>query len=418
MLDICIHRLVMVKEDSYYEAEPYTIKLASTGIRNGNVNLKKMKTRRTQQCYLVILPIRHFILIAFVSFIFAFPTSGQSPSTLALHDFCQEYGFLWQYHPAENIVELKKTNLNIKLLLNSRLITINNQWAYFLAQDIVRTNHIIQIPLEILNYIDRDTIQRVSPDDTTYGEQDGSSSGSTRPNRIIIVLDAGHGGKDPGAVANEGTDDEWYEKDIALDIVTFLKPELEQYSRRYRVILTRSDDTFLELEERVAYAQEVIGSGYGIFVSIHVNKTFSSEIQGIETYYYSYLPSDEDYPDILSQRHQYIQDSYLEGVNAQTAVRDVLTYMIENDLSHTSQMLAQSINGELYEEVATYTENRGIKRAHYAVIARTSIPSALVEVGFISNKEERERLITTSYQKKIAKGIAQGIHRFLENFSP
>ncbi len=175
----------------------------------------------------------------------------------------------------------------------------------------------------------------------------------------VVVIDAGHGGKDPGASGNGIV-----EKNLVLDISSLTKKLLENAG--YNVIMTRTTDEFLELSQRASIANN---SNADIFVSIHGN-SFNGSAKGIETYWY---------------------DKYE---------------------SKKSEELAKSIQQELISE--TKSSNRGVKKGNFHVIRETKVPSALVEVGFIDNKDEAKKLKQSSYKENVAIGIVNGIKKYFQ----
>ena len=171
-----------------------------------------------------------------------------------------------------------------------------------------------------------------------------------------IVLDAGHGGSDYGAI-REGIN----EKDITLDVTQRVASILK--SKGYKVALTRKDDTFVSLQDRVAFSEEEEPE---IFVSIHVNSAVATEPKGIETHYY----------------HDY------------------------------SNELAKVVHSHLAKEIDT--KDRGLFKSKFYVINHTTVPAILCEIGFISNEEERNELVSNSRKQKTAKAIADGIIEYLK----
>ena len=178
--------------------------------------------------------------------------------------------------------------------------------------------------------------------------------------RGLIVLDAGHGGKDPGAEREN-----IYEKNINLSIINYTE-ELFKNSD-IKVYCTRIDDTYLTLQERVDFVQEVCAD---MFVSLHINANVTTSVYGTEVYYCS------------------------ENNNA-----------LENGL--TSKKLAQALANKVY--AAMDTKLRGVINNDYFVIKNNSVPAVLIELGFISNKTEREKLINKTYQQKSAQAIFESI---------
>ncbi len=193
----------------------------------------------------------------------------------------------------------------------------------------------------------------------------------------LVVVDAGHGGHDGGAVANGVI-----EKKLSLDIANRVKKELE--AAGLRVVMTRTDDSFLSLDERAALASTHQAAA---FVSVHLNTDGAgSAAEGIETYFAETqaLSARQLVPAGSSQRHN-------EGGSAEFA-------------SAVQHLVC----------AATKAENRGTKARDYAVVARAVCPAVLVECGFITSTSESARLKQAGYRDKIANGIARGVALFLQ----
>ncbi len=174
-----------------------------------------------------------------------------------------------------------------------------------------------------------------------------------------IVLDAGHGGKDQGTSYGDVL-----EKDITLEITKKTQEILKNSG--YRVKLTREDDTFINIHKRAEAANK---KNARVFVSIHCNSLEKGQADGIETYYAESKETD-------------------------------------------SQALAQAIQTDASEK--TKALDRGVKTEDYVVVKETGMPAALIEVGFLSDANERELLQQEEYQQKLAEGIAAGILEYLE----
>ena len=179
----------------------------------------------------------------------------------------------------------------------------------------------------------------------------------------LVILDAGHGGSDEGAKVHF-----FQEKKITLSTVLLLKKQLEELG--YRVILTRSRDVYIPLHRRVSIANRTRAV---LFVSLHYNASQSKEAKGIEVFYCSG------------------QDTWR---------------------TQASKKLASSILSQLVSH--TQAESRGVKAGNFHVIRETEMPAVLVEAGFITNFDERSSLRDKTYLDKIAKGIAQGIDKYLK----
>jgi N-acetylmuramoyl-L-alanine amidase len=217
-----------------------------------------------------------------------------------------------------------------------------------------------------------------------------------------VVIDPGHGGKDPGATGKYGTK----EKDIVLDISKRLGRLLER-NAGIKVVYTRDEDVFIPLIDRTKIANESNGK---IFLSIHANAHSNRKIQGFETFLLS-PGKNEDAIEVASRENSVIkmeervsQYENLKGENLIMATMAQASFMKE------SEDLAAKIQVELDKKLDT--PNRGVKQAGFFVLIGASMPNVLVEVGFLSNPSEEKRLKQSSHKEKIAKAIYEGIKRF------
>ena len=217
---------------------------------------------------------------------------------------------------------------------------------------------------------------------------------------LTVVLDPGHGGKDTGAAGRTGL----LEKDVALQIALLLKRSLEQ-DPSFRVVLTRGDDTFLDLASRTAIANE----RGDCFVSIHLNAGGQEGVAGFEVY--SMSPRASDKAALAASRFE-----NQTGGNA-TLPRElepVLWDMAQNDYVNESATFAEMMVTTLAHRLKE--ENRGAKQAPFLVLAGATVPAILVEVAFISNVEQEAALRSESYRQRIADAVAAGIGGYLERY--
>lgn len=196
----------------------------------------------------------------------------------------------------------------------------------------------------------------------------GISNASSKDKKKVIMLDAGHGGSDPGAIG-ELDGKSIYEKDLTLSITYKVKAILEE--KGYAVSLTRKGDTLPTLAERPAKANK---EGCALFVSIHINSATSKEAYGTEVFW-SEENNDDDY-------------------------------------NITSEKFAENVLNSMLKYMKSY--NRGVRMANWAVTRRSEMPAVLVEVGFISNENELKKMCSDDYQNKTAHGIAEGIVKTLK----
>ena len=210
-----------------------------------------------------------------------------------------------------------------------------------------------------------------------------------------IVIDPGHGGKDPGAFGG----DTRKERIIVLSISKKLREVLTQ--RGYTVLMTRDTNRFIPLRERTAFA---IQHKADLFLSIHANGSESSKARGIETYYLDVASTDKA-SEIIAAREN--ADS---GYSIQE-LEKLLKGIIQESKSEDSRRLAGYVQQALVQ--ATGAIDRGVKHARFVVLIGTNVPAVLIETGFVSNPTEGRKLTTPAYQHKIATAIAEGIDRFL-----
>jgi len=215
-----------------------------------------------------------------------------------------------------------------------------------------------------------------------------------------IVIDAGHGGKDPGAIGAMGTK----EKDIVLDIALGLKSRLED-SGNYKVILTRENDKTMSLAERVELANSVRTD---LFISLHVNALPQKGENLIETYYYG-PPSDEETLRLAEQENR---GSGLLTRDFENMIRKIGNTFKEQE----SANLASAIQHSLFTNVKKYDKNiadAGIKIAPFVVLLGVDAPSVLVEISCISKKQEELKLNLPVYRDEITSFLAEGTTRYL-----
>lgn len=193
----------------------------------------------------------------------------------------------------------------------------------------------------------------------------------------LVLLDAGHGGHDGGAVANGAI-----EKNLTLEITRYLKDELT--ATGLRVAMTREKDAFLPLEERAALTAK---TGADVFISVHINTDGDgATAEGVETYF-------AGKPSLQTLRKTASQPTG----NAATPDSAELAALVQRNVCKTTE-----------------SENRGVKQRGYVVIEEAVCPAVLVECGFLTHPLESKKLKDTPHQKKIAQGIAAGVQLFLQ----
>jgi len=217
----------------------------------------------------------------------------------------------------------------------------------------------------------------------------------------IIVVDAGHGGKDPGAVGPRGT----REKDINLSIALQLEKVFKK-DKNYKVILTRDDDTFVELVERANIANQ---NKADLFISVHCNANLNRNASGFEVYFLSENASNK-----ASFSAAILENSVIEledkNDTKKTALQNMLWSMVVNEYINESSELASFVSQESTGRLKI--PNRGVKQDVFYVLRGTQMPAILVETAYISNYTEESKLNTSSFQKAIADSIYEGVKKY------
>ncbi len=206
----------------------------------------------------------------------------------------------------------------------------------------------------------------------------------------LVVIDAGHGGRDPGAVSGR-----LEEKDLTLSISLELERELE--ARGYEVYMTRDGDVFLELQERcdAANSQDFDISGYPVFISIHINSSAGGDASGFEVYV---RQTERDVAFLSAATSDTLALKYSSYTNRQLNAYE----------ARVSSELAEAICRNFSQEFPR-VPMRGVKSGDLWVLNGTWMPSVLVEAGFISNDEEADRMASDSFQKQLAVVIADAL---------
>ena len=222
----------------------------------------------------------------------------------------------------------------------------------------------------------------------------------------LIVIDAGHGGHDTGAISGRKR-----EKDLVLQIAKRVERQLKK--RGFRVYMTRRSDRFLKLSQRTHIADK---KGARVFISIHANsvgKSRRNKIEGIETFYL------QKTRDAKSQRIAARENAaVLKGASSSLSKKVIIDSVLAGPKIVESNKLAIDVQGRILANLRAHYKNvrdGGVRHAPFYVLVGASRPSILVEVGYISNPKERKRLFTPAYQELIAKGIAEGVQRYLAN---
>lgn len=221
-----------------------------------------------------------------------------------------------------------------------------------------------------------------------------------------ILIDPGHGGKDPGASMTHkinGKNVNIKEKDINLAVGKMLEQRLKKAYPQKQIIMTRSTDTFISLQQRTEIANGVkLKDGEAVlYISIHVNSSLDKKARGYEVWYLS-----------PGYRRTVIE----KGKGDDPTLFPILNSMMEEEYTTESILIAKFIMDGLGAQIGSLSVPRGIKAEEWFVVRNSNMPSVLVEVGFVSNYEEAKLLNDQSYLQKTAFGIYNGISAFVTHF--
>jgi N-acetylmuramoyl-L-alanine amidase len=236
-----------------------------------------------------------------------------------------------------------------------------------------------------------------------YGKTTVSPSAKKR-----IVIDAGHGGHDPGAVGPKNL----YEKDVVLDIALKLRDILSS-NKNYEIFLTRDNDVFIPLEQRTAIANS---KNADLFVSVHANASPRKEAKGIETYMLNWT-NDEEAMKVAARENAISMKKMRQMSKKEMDILDI----IKNDLSRENKRdesikLAHYIQKNMVNDLHknyNHIVDLGVKQALFYVLFGAKMPSVLVEVSFISNPLEEKLLSKDDYRDDLAKSISAGITKYM-----
>ncbi|HHI96265.1 MAG TPA: N-acetylmuramoyl-L-alanine amidase, partial [Thermodesulfatator atlanticus] len=215
-----------------------------------------------------------------------------------------------------------------------------------------------------------------------------------------VVIDPGHGGKDPGCRRRN-----LKEKDIVLKVAKRLAEKLRA-KLGCQVILTRSRDVFIPLEQRTAIANMKRAD---LFISIHVNSSPKRSAYGIETYYLNFA-SDEE-----AMRVAAVENA--ASTHSLSELQNLLKGILLNTKLEESRRLAEAVQKNLVKTLRRRyrrVKDRGVRTAPFVVLIGTRMPAVLVEIGFLSHPVEAKRLISPRYQDQVAEGIARGIVAYVK----
>jgi N-acetylmuramoyl-L-alanine amidase len=222
----------------------------------------------------------------------------------------------------------------------------------------------------------------------------------------FIIIDAGHGGKDSGALGYFDVN----EKDITLSLARALRTQLKVDYPDIKVYMTRSGDKFIRLEKRSELANRKNEKGrFGIFVSVHVNSTLSPRVKGFEIYYLAQNPDNTKTRQLMLRENIKFENS--------SYIRKLTSQLMNAQIQRESKTLARTVFSGMSNRLDGMIKARKVKKADFAVLRGSLMPAILIETGYLTNRDDLKRLNSVEYRKAFAEGVSRGIGGFLSELA-
>ncbi len=332
------------------------------------------------------------VLILFVQGCVSVPTfrSYKRGEYTSLKKLCSKYGIDYNFRVFYEDIRLKNKYLDAYLKLGSNYILVNSRVVEFPVK-VAYDRGSILVPYGFKEYLENLFVRQKSL--TAYLP----SSVSIKR----IVIDPGHGGKDPGAISPWGLK----EKTVNLDIAIRLKRMLEK--KGFKVFLTRTGDYFVSLKNRVKFAR---WKKADLFISVHANANHSRSMRGMEVYYLSRRFTDPESKALAAAENLCEQEKITLTYRLKKIVGDMLN--VEN--RRESLLLCRSI---LKEAKSMGIKTRRAIGAPFYVLKYNYMPAVLVETGYLTNKHEERMFRNKFYRTQIAQSIAEGVYYFVKELN-
>lgn len=231
------------------------------------------------------------------------------------------------------------------------------------------------------------------------------SASERRRRSVVIAIDAGHGGVDPGAIGPKGT----HEKDVVLEVAHRIR-DLMKEAPRLEPLMIREGDYYMGLRDRTRAAHE---GDADVFLSIHADGAKNPRVKGATVYALSLDGATSEQARVMAQREN--AADYIRGVSLEDKDDKVASVLVDLSRGHTIEASLEMGN-VLLPKIDQHADllRKQVEQAGFAVLKSLDMPSLLVELGFITNSEEEQRLLTASYQRKLAEGIVAGVQEYAE----
>tara|TARA_B100000427_G_scaffold323879_1_gene328030 strand:+ start:433 stop:1551 length:1119 start_codon:yes stop_codon:yes gene_type:complete len=350
---------------------------------------------------------------------------GPNNSILGTVDYIKENRYYFSINDFSNVL-LKKNFINkdlqkivfslgndkIKVTGNVAFVIINDK-AYQLKNNIIYKKGTFYAPIDdFLDLLNKKTESQYSINYNSLSIQNSLGVKNSLISSVdlkkekkkwkfdTIIIDPGHGGKDPGAIGYRGTK----EKDIALDVSKRLAKKIERNSKT-KVILTREEDIFVRLKDRTKFANVNKGD---LFISIHTNAAEDRRASGFETFLIGINKNEEAIR--VAARENAVLELEDGGATKLTDEALIQATMSQAAFANLSEQFAALVQEEMSKRIQS--KNRGVKQAGFYVLMGASMPNVLVELGFISNPNEEKKLNSSSYREILATSIYYAILKY------
>lgn len=323
-----------------------------------------------------------------------------------LYEICQQKDIEYSWDSIGRIATLSKNGIEAKIRIGSDKILIDGKRLKDIGPPLYFYKETVVIPSSFAKK-DIDDIFKYRAGSIVYEKRRKRALPIQVHSIKTIVLDPGHGGKDPGAIGR------YYrlkEKDINLDIAKRLKMILSSYG--IRVYLTRQKDYFIPLDKRAEFANS---KNTDLFISIHTNSSRSKWLNGFEAYYLSEKTDDNARAEEAAKGSLKLKKGFLDKYNT-TAKAIAYDLKFTEDRKEARELAEHLIKAIKKKNI--YARKNALKSARFHVLKniKTDMPAVIVEIGYISNKKEEDLIRLSSYRDKIAEGLAKGILSYKDEF--
>jgi N-acetylmuramoyl-L-alanine amidase len=307
-------------------------------------------------------------------------------SYLALVPLCELKAIDWDYDIFTRVITLRRDFKEIRLMPGSSLVSIDGSIRN-LGAPVKIYKSVLLVPVAFKKILD---------DSLAFKSYPASVPISVKK----IVLDAGHGGKDPGAISKSGLK----EKHVTLSIARRLKKILQ--AKGFKVILTRDRDKFISLGQRTRIANQAQAD---LFISIHANANHSHNLSGLEVYYLSDKVNDFKRASVAARQARLnLNEAQISEPTLQ--LKSIIWDMIYLENRAQSIDLARCITKDLGRQLNMKVI--GVKPARFYVLKNTNMPAILIEVGYLSNTSEAKMLKNRFYREQVARSLAEAIQDY------